>query len=109
MIDKTFGESGTRIIIEEYLEGPEVTVLAVCDGRIAIPMVSSRDHKRVFDDDKGPNTGGMGAISPAPAYSMEMAEVVEKNIIQRTVEAMARTELLLRGYFIQVSYYKEWP
>ncbi|WP_213951681.1 phosphoribosylamine--glycine ligase [Tepidanaerobacter syntrophicus] len=89
MIDKAFGKSGSRIVLEEYLEGPEVTVLAFCDGKRAVPMVSSRDHKRVFDNNKGPNTGGMGAVSPAPAYTPEIAEIVERDIIQRTIDAMA--------------------
>lgn len=89
MIDKAFGKSGSRIVLEEYLEGPEVTVLAFCDGKRTVPMVSSRDHKRVFDNNKGPNTGGMGAVSPAPAYTSEIAEIVERDIIQRTIDAMA--------------------
>lgn len=97
MIDKTFGKSGNRIIIEEYLQGPEVTVLAFCDGKVAVPMVSSRDHKRVYDGDQGPNTGGMGAVSPAPAYSSEIAQVVEKTIIQKTVDAMAQEGIPFKG------------
>jgi phosphoribosylamine--glycine ligase len=72
-------------------------VRAVCDGKVAVPMVSSRDHKRVFDDNKGPNTGGMGAVSPAPAYSAELSEVVEKNIIQRTIDAMANEGIPFKG------------
>jgi phosphoribosylamine--glycine ligase len=90
MREKVFGKAGDRIIIEEYLEGPEVTVLSFCDGEKAVPMVSSRDHKRIYDNDCGPNTGGMGAISPAPAYSPEIAQLVEKGIIQKTVDAMAK-------------------
>lgn len=97
MIDKAFGNAGARIIIEEYLEGPEVTVLAFCDGKTAVPMVSSRDHKRVFDDNKGPNTGGMGAVSPAPAYSPELADLVNKTIIQRTIDAMANEGKPFKG------------
>jgi phosphoribosylamine--glycine ligase len=97
MEQKIFGKAGARVVIEEYLEGPEVTVLSFCDGKIAVPMVSSRDHKRVFDNDEGPNTGGMGAISPAPAYSMELAEVVEKEIIHKTVKAMAAEGMPFKG------------
>jgi len=97
MIDKTFGKSGNRIVIEEYLEGPEVTVLAFCDGKVAVPMVSSRDHKRVYDGNEGPNTGGMGAVSPAPAYSDEIAKIVEETIIQRTVDAMAKEGIPFKG------------
>ncbi|WP_422448074.1 phosphoribosylamine--glycine ligase [Thermoanaerobacterium sp. DL9XJH110] len=97
MEDKVFGDAGARVVIEEYMEGPEVTVLSFCDGKIAVPMVSSRDHKRAFDCDKGPNTGGMGAVSPAPGYTTEVAGVVEKEIIQRTVEAMAREGMPYKG------------
>lgn len=97
MIDRAFGESGSRVVIEEYLEGPEVTVLAFCDGKVAVPMVSSRDHKRVFDNNEGPNTGGMGAVSPAPAYTLELAKTVEHDIIQRTVDAMASEGIPFKG------------
>ena len=64
---------------------------------VAVPMVSSRDHKRVYDGDQGPNTGGMGAVSPAPAYSSEIAQVVEKTIIQKTVDAMAQEGIPFKG------------
>jgi len=97
MIDRAFGNSGNRVIIEEFLQGPEVTVLSFCDGKVAVPMVSSRDHKRVYDDNKGPNTGGMGAVSPAPAYNAELARVVEETIIQRTVDAMAKEGMPFKG------------
>ncbi|NLZ54608.1 MAG: phosphoribosylamine--glycine ligase, partial [Thermoanaerobacteraceae bacterium] len=80
-----------------YLQGPEVTVLAFCDGKVAVPMVSSRDHKRVYDDNKGPNTGGMGAVSPAPAYGAEIAQLVEETIIQRTIDAMAKEGMPFKG------------
>ena len=62
------------MVIEEYLEGEEVSVLAFSDGKTVLPMVSAQDHKRVFDDDKGPNTGGMGAYSPTPIYTPQLAE-----------------------------------
>lgn len=97
MKDKTFGSAGNRVIVEEYLEGPEVTVLSFCDGNRAYPMVSSRDYKRVFDGQKGPNTGGMGAISPAPYYGTEIAEVVEKSIIYKTIEAMKKEGISFKG------------
>ncbi|MDD7676158.1 MAG: phosphoribosylamine--glycine ligase, partial [Eubacteriales bacterium] len=74
MRDKKFGKSGEHIVIEEYLEGPEVSVLAFTDGNVIKPMVSSMDHKRAKDGDKGPNTGGMGAVAPNPFYSEETAE-----------------------------------
>ena len=69
MEDKIFGESGSHIVIEEFLTGPEVSVLSFTDGKVVIPMVSSMDHKRVGDGDTGPNTGGMGTIAPNPYYT----------------------------------------
>ncbi|MDI3481741.1 MAG: phosphoribosylamine---glycine ligase [Tepidanaerobacteraceae bacterium] len=97
MEEKVFGNAGLRVVVEEFLEGPEVTVLAFCDGKTCVPMVSSRDHKRVFDNDEGPNTGGMGAVSPAPAYSLELAEMVENQIIKKTVDAMAKEGIPFKG------------
>ncbi|MCL6559422.1 MAG: phosphoribosylamine--glycine ligase [Firmicutes bacterium] len=97
MEEKVFGNAGSRVVIEEFLEGPEVTVLSFCDGKTCVPMVSSRDHKRAFDHDEGPNTGGMGAVSPASTYSMELAEIVEKQIIQKTIDAMAKEGIPFKG------------
>jgi phosphoribosylamine---glycine ligase len=88
MEDKMFGTSGNSVVIEEFLTGPEVTVLAFTDGKVLKPMVSSMDHKRAFDGDKGPNTGGMGTISPNPHYSDAMAKECMKTIFLPTVEAM---------------------
>ena len=73
MEDRIFGESGSRIVIEEFLEGPEVSVLSFTDGKTLIPMISSMDHKRALDGDKGLNTGGMGAVAPNPYYTDEIA------------------------------------
>lgn len=88
MIAQVFGQAGKRIIIEEYLEGEEVTILALCDGETVIPLASSQDHKRVFDDDQGPNTGGMGAYSPAPVATEELKNEVFAKILQPTIRAM---------------------
>lgn len=88
MQDKVFGASGNRVVIEEYLTGPEVTVLVFTDGKTVCPMVSSKDHKRAYDGDKGPNTGGMGTISPNPYYTDEMADLCMRTIFLPTVEAM---------------------
>lgn len=88
MIDGVFGKSGNRIVAEEYLEGPEVSVLAFTDGHVVKPMVSSMDHKRVGDDDVGPNTGGMGTIAPNPCYTPDMADRCMKEIFLPTIEAM---------------------
>jgi len=88
MEEKVFGSSGNRIVIEEYLTGPEVSVLAFTDGKTIKPMPSAQDHKRAYDFDKGPNTGGMGAFSPSPKYTKEIAERCEKEIFFPTVNAL---------------------
>ena len=88
MEDKVFGESGSRVVIEEFLEGPEVSVLSFTDGKTLIPMVSSMDHKRARDNDEGLNTGGMGTVAPNPYYTKDVADVCMKEIFLPTVAAM---------------------
>ncbi len=88
MEDKVFGASGNKVVIEEFLTGPEVSVLSFTDGKTLYPMVSSKDHKRALDGNKGLNTGGMGTISPNPYYSDEMAKECMEKIFMPTVEAM---------------------
>lgn len=88
MTDKIFGESGSNIVIEEFLEGPEVSVLSFTDGKTIVPMISSMDHKRAYDNDMGPNTGGMGTIAPNPFYTPEIADQCMKNIFKPTIDAM---------------------
>lgn len=88
MEDRAFGDSGNRVVIEEYLEGEEVSILAFTDGTAVIPMVSSQDHKRIFDNDKGPNTGGMGAYSPAPVYTPDIEPFVLDRILIPTIRGM---------------------
>ncbi len=88
MEDKKFGASGSTVVIEECMVGPEVTVLAFCDGEHLVPMLSSQDHKRAYDGNQGPNTGGMGAFCPSPNYTPEVAAFCEKNIFQPTVNAL---------------------
>ncbi|MBQ3053474.1 MAG: phosphoribosylamine--glycine ligase [Clostridia bacterium] len=88
MQDKVFGESGNHIVIEEFLEGPEVSVLSFTDGKTMVPMVSSMDHKRALDGDKGLNTGGMGTIAPNPYYTPDIADRCMKEIFLPTMEAM---------------------
>ena len=88
MEDRIFGASGSRVVVEEFLTGPEVSVLAFTDGKTIRPMVSAKDHKRAFDGDLGPNTGGMGTISPNPYYSAADADWCMEHIFQPTIEAM---------------------
>lgn len=88
MGERIFGESGRRIVIEEFLEGPEVSVLAFTDGKTIVPMVSSMDHKRALDGDGGPNTGGMGAVAPNPYYTEAIARRCMEEIFLPTVHAM---------------------
>lgn len=88
MEDKVFGESGSNIVVEEFLEGPEVSVLAFTDGKTLKPMVSSMDHKRALDGDKGLNTGGMGTIAPNPCYTKKIASVCMEKIFIPTMNAM---------------------
>ncbi len=88
MEDKIFGSSGNKIVIEEFLTGPEVSVLAFTDGKTIVPMVSSMDHKRAYDGDTGPNTGGMGAVAPNPFYTPEIAKECIEKIFIPTINAM---------------------
>jgi len=97
MDDKIFGESGSRIVIEEYLTGKEVTVLAFTDGKTLIPMVSSQDHKKAYDGDLGPNTGGMGALSPSKYFTDELMETSMNSIFIPTMEAMNKEGRTFKG------------
>ena len=97
MIDRAFGESGARVVIEEYLEGPEMSVLSFTDGSTLVPMVASMDHKRALDGDEGPNTGGMGAIAPNPYYTSEVAAECMEKIFLPTVRAMNAEGRPFRG------------
>lgn len=89
LVEGSFGSAGSRIIIEEFLEGEEASFFALVDGETALPLESAQDHKRVGDGDVGPNTGGMGAYSPAPIVTEELKQNVMKSIILPTVEGMA--------------------
>lgn len=97
MEDKKFGESGNQIVVEEFLTGPEVSVLSFTDGKTVRPMVSSKDHKRAYDNDEGLNTGGMGTISPNPYYTDELAEECQKTIFEPTIKAMAEEGRPFKG------------
>ena len=89
MEEKVFGASGNHVVVEEFLTGPEVSVLAFVDGKTVVPMVSSMDHKRALDGDQGLNTGGMGTVAPNPFYTEEIARQCMRTIFQPTVDAMA--------------------
>jgi phosphoribosylamine---glycine ligase len=97
LVGRVHGEAGTRILLEEYLEGPEASVFAVTDGRTVLPLAPARDHKRVGDGDTGPNTGGMGAYSPLPDVSDELVEEVRRTVLEPTVAELARRGARYQG------------
>jgi phosphoribosylamine---glycine ligase len=97
MVEKVFGEAGERLVIEEFLEGEEVTVMALTDGERVIPMVSAQDHKRIFDGNKGPNTGGMGAYAPTHVISDKMMKRISEEILEPTVQGLADMGRLYKG------------
>ena len=97
MEDRKFGASGDRIVVEEFMTGPEVTVLSFTDGETVVPMVSSTDHKRALTGDLGLNTGGMGTVAPSPYYTPDVAALAMKNIILPTVEAMKKEGRPFKG------------
>lgn len=97
MKDKVFGDAGSRVVIEEFIQGPEVSILAFTDGNTIVPMVSSQDHKRAFDNDQGPNTGGMGTFSPSPLYDEKLADYCMKEVFMPTVEAMNKEGRKFKG------------
>ncbi len=97
MLDKVFGESGSRVVIEEFLTGPEVSVLSFTDGKTVVPMISSQDHKRALDNDKGLNTGGMGTVAPNPYYTENVAKECMESIFLPTVRAMEAEGRAFKG------------
>jgi phosphoribosylamine--glycine ligase len=98
LVKKTFGEAGNRIIIEERIDGVEASYIALSDGNIAIPMASSQDHKRIFDNDRGPNTGGMGAYSPTPIVDDMLSKKIQEDIIDKTIQAMKNEGITFKGF-----------
>jgi len=98
LIKKTFGEAGNRIIVEERIDGIEASYIALCDGNTAIPMASSQDHKRIFDNDKGPNTGGMGAYSPTPIIDDILAKKIQNKIIDKTIQSLKSEDIVFKGF-----------
>jgi len=97
MIDKKFGESGSKVVIEEFLTGPEVSILSFCDGTTVVPMVSAQDHKRAFDGDKGLNTGGMGTFSPSRIYTPGIAGECMEKIFKPTALALRKEGREFKG------------
>lgn len=98
LVKKTFGDAGNRIIVEERIDGIEASYIALSDGDTTIPMASSQDHKRIFDDDEGPNTGGMGAYSPTPIVDDDLAKTIQEEIIEKTILAMKSEGILFKGF-----------
>ncbi len=97
MEDHSFGDAGARVVIEEFMEGEEASLLAFTDGRTIRPMISAQDHKRAYDGDRGPNTGGMGTYAPAPVMTPEMTERAVEEILKPTIAAMAKEGRVYRG------------
>ncbi len=98
LVKKTFGDAGNKIIIEERIDGIEASYIALCDGNVAVPMAASQDHKRIYDNDRGPNTGGMGAYSPTPIIDDSMAEKIQNQIINKTIAAMKKENIPFKGF-----------
>ena len=98
LVDKKFGTAGDSILIEERIDGVEASYIALADGKIAIPMATSQDHKRVFDNDKGPNTGGMGAYSPTPIIDDKLSKKIQEKIIDKTILALANENIIFNGF-----------
>ena len=98
LIDKKFGDAGSSIIIEERIDGIEASYIALSDGKIAIPMATSQDHKRVFDNDKGPNTGGMGAYSPTSIIDKDISQKIQEKIIDKTISALRDEGITFQGF-----------
>ena len=98
LVNKKFGDAGNNIIIEERMDGVEASYIALSDGKIAIPMATSQDHKRIYDDDKGPNTGGMGAYSPTPIIDEKLSNEIQKKIIDKTISSLENEGITFKGF-----------
>jgi len=98
MVDKSFGDAGSRVVLEELLTGPEVSFFVVANGEHYVPLLSAQDHKRIFDGDRGPNTGGMGAFSPSPLMSDALQSQIEQVIVQPVLKGMAAEGNSFRGF-----------
>jgi len=98
LVENNFGEAGSKIILEERIVGVEASYIALSDGVTAVPMATSQDHKRIYDGDKGPNTGGMGAYSPTPIISDSLAKKIQKEVINKTVDCMKKEGNQFKGF-----------
>jgi len=98
MADRQFGDAGARVVLEECLSGPEVSCFALCDGTRAVPLRSAQDHKRIYDQDRGPNTGGMGAFSPSPLFDAAMQATVQREIIEPVLRGLVAEGAEYRGF-----------
>ncbi|QDC46980.1 phosphoribosylamine--glycine ligase [Candidatus Methylopumilus universalis] len=98
LVDNKFGDAGAKVVIEEFLEGEEASFMVVCDGKTILPLATSQDHKRLLDHDMGPNTGGMGAYSPAPIVTNEIYSKVMEEIISPTIYGMAKDGIPFTGF-----------
>ena len=98
LVKKNFGHAGTRILLEERIDGIEASFIAISDGNTAYPMATSQDHKRIYDDDKGPNTGGMGTYSPTPVIDDLTADEIQKNVIEKTISSMKKEGIVFKGF-----------
>lgn len=98
MVELSFGAAGSRIVLEEMLTGPEVSFFVVADGADYLPLLSAQDHKRIFDHDEGPNTGGMGAFSPSPLMTPALQERVEREVVRPVLNGMASEGTPFRGF-----------
>jgi len=110
LVDKIFGEAGDKLVVEEFLEGEEASFMVLTDGIHILPLASSQDHKRVFDNDQGPNTGGMGAYSPAPVITPAMQQRVLEEIVTPLLSGLKQKEILYRGViYVGLMITKEGP
>jgi len=97
MLDKAFGSAGNRMLIEDFLEGEEASILALIDGENILMLASSQDHKRIFENDQGPNTGGMGAYSPAPIVTDDLWPIIKKDVFQKTLDELKKRGITYKG------------
>ena len=97
LTDRVFGEAGARILVEEFLDGEEVSILALTDGLHVVMLASAQDHKRILDGDRGPNTGGMGAYSPAPVMTAELLPIIEREVFGRTLTELRKRGIAYKG------------